>query len=106
MNIELNSLNSHKPQSLDRRLMDNPELQARLHALLDVVDAAAGDCKTAHEAEARVIEEIRKIGVETLQSWSRRAEEQAQIQVRVEHPQAVRDAKKNFTGTPPSEKSR
>ena len=105
MNIESNSLNPRKTQSLDERLLDKPELHARLHALVDIVDEAAGDCKTAHQAEARVIEEIRKIGREALQSWSRRAEQQAQTQVLVEHPKAIRDAKKNSTGTPRSEKS-
>jgi ATP/maltotriose-dependent transcriptional regulator MalT len=105
MNIESNSLNSRGTQSLDERLIDKPALHARLHRLVDIVDDAAGDCKTANQAEARVIEEIRQIGVEALEGWSGRADEQAQAQVLIEHPKAIRDAKKNSTGTPLSEKS-
>jgi hypothetical protein len=105
MNIESNLLNSRKRQSLDERLRDKPELHARLHRLVDIVDEAGGDCQTANQAEARVIEEIRKIGLEALQSWSRRTEEQARGQVSVEHPKAIRDGKKNSAGTARSAKS-
>jgi hypothetical protein len=104
MNTELDLLNSLNKQSLDHRLRDKPQLQARFHALIDAVEAADDDCKTVAEAEARVTQEIRKIGLQVLESWSQRADQQAQAQVRVDHPKAVRDAKKNSTGTPPSEK--
>jgi hypothetical protein len=106
MNNPLNLLNSTSNESLDARLARQPELRQRLHALIDVIDAAENDCRTAAQAEARVLEEIRRLGLEALGAWSQRAEEQAQTQVPPEYPGAVRDGKKNSTGIPSSEKSR
>ena len=105
MNNSLNSVDRPSNKSLDERLANNPELQQRVHALIDVIDAAAGDCVSAAQAEARVVEEIRKMGVEALGAWSQRAEAQAQHQVRRENPGAVRDGKKNSIGIRSSERS-
>jgi hypothetical protein len=105
MNNALNSVNDASTRSLDERLAHNPELRARMHHLIDVIDAATGDCVTAAQAEARVIEEIRKMGAEALTAWSQRADAQAQHQTRTDHPSAVRDSKKNSTGIRSSERS-
>jgi len=105
MNNSLNSVDDASTRSLDERLANNPELGQRVHRLLDVIDAAAGDCATAAQAEARVVEEIRKMGLEALSAWSQRADAQAQQQVRAEHPSAVRDGKKNSIGIRSSERS-
>lgn len=104
INNQLDSLNSASQESLDARLSKHPKLRQRFHALVDVVDAAAGDCRTAARAEARVLEEIRQMGLEALSAWSERAQEQGQLQVQRDHPEAVRDGKKNSTGIPASEK--
>jgi hypothetical protein len=106
MNIPLDLLHSSSAQSLDARLVQQPELRQRLHLLIDVIDAAGGDCRRAAQAEARVLEEIRRLGLEALEAWSQRAEEHAQQQVSTDHPGAVRDGKKNFTGIQSSEKFR
>jgi hypothetical protein len=105
MNNILNSVDDLSTRSLDQRLEKSPELRERFHRLLDVIDAAAGDCVTAAQAEARVVEEIRKMGVEALTAWSERTDAQAQPQVRTKNPEAVRDSKKNSTGIRSSEKS-
>lgn len=105
MNNALNSVDDHSTRSLDQRLERNPELRERFHRLLDVIDAAAGDCVTAAQAEARVLEEIRKMGAEALTGWSERADAEAQQAVRTKHPEAVRDSKKNSTGVRSSEGS-
>ena len=105
MNNALNSVDDASTRSLDERLTDNPKLRERMHRLIDVIDASAGDCVTAAQAEARVVEEIRKIGAEALTAWSQSADAQAQQQVRAEHPRAVRDSKKNSTGIHSSERS-
>ena len=105
MNSTLNSVDDLATRSLDQRLEKNPELRQRFHHLLDVIDAAAGDCVTAAQAEARVVEQIRKMGVEALTAWSERSEAEAQQQVRTAHPAAVRDGKKNSIGIRSSERS-
>jgi hypothetical protein len=105
MNNALNSVDELSTRSLDERLATNPELRERMHRLIDVIDAAAGDCVTAAQAEARVVEEIRKMGAEVLTAWSERAEAEAQQGVRPKDPRAVRDSKKNSTGIRSSERS-
>src|SRR3954468_15805665 len=105
MDNVLNSVKDASTRSLDERLANNPELRERVHRLVDVIDAAAGDCVTAAQAEARVVEEIRKMGMEALTAWSQRADAQAQPQVRIDHANAVRDSKKNSTGIRSSERS-
>ena len=105
MNDVLNSVDDLPTRSLDQRLEKNPELRERVHRLLDVIDAAAGDCVTAAQAEARVVEEIRKMGAEALTAWSERADAEAQQTARTTHAEAVRDSKKNSTGIQSSERS-
>ena len=64
-----------------------------------VVENAAGDVVKADEAEQRVIEELRQLGQQALQSWAERK------QVCVERaadadPQLARKEKKLSTGEP------
>jgi hypothetical protein len=83
----------------------HPELKRRVRALADIAEDADGDLVRADEAERRVIEEVRRIGQETLHSWAqgrivRGEDEQLQAE-------GVRRAgKKNSAGTPRSEPSR
>ncbi|MGB5834966.1 MAG: hypothetical protein WBG92_23690 [Thiohalocapsa sp.] len=48
----------------------HPELKQRVRALADIAEDADGDLVRADEAERRVIEEVRRIGQETLRSWA------------------------------------
>lgn len=83
----------------------HPGLKRRVRALADIAEDADGDLVRADEAERRVIDEVRRIGQETLHSWAeeriaRGEEEQLQAA-------GVRRAgKKNSAGTPRSEPSR
>jgi hypothetical protein len=52
------------------KLKKHPKLFARVEELLGVVENTDGDIKKASEAELRVIEEIRQMGHEALQSWA------------------------------------
>ena len=61
----------------------HPELKQRVRALADIAEDSDGDLVRADEAERRVIEEVRRIGQETLQSWAEgriARGEQAQLQ--------------------------
>jgi hypothetical protein len=86
---------------LIQKLNAHPLLKHRIVSLLAVVQDSSGDLKLADEAEQRVIEEIRQMGQEALQSWANtqvHATEQSQRQ----RGQSHREGKKNSTGTPPS----
>ena len=64
-----------KRPSLEERLKEYPELQAKIEAMLAIIENAGGDVAKAAEAERRIIEELRQMGNEVLQSWARRQQE-------------------------------
>ena len=96
---DLHRLEIIRPETLVERLQKHPHLQARIGALLDVVENATGDAVKADEAEQRVAEELRQMGHDALQAWANRK------QVRVEaeadtRADLSRKEKKASTGTP------
>lgn len=87
------------------RLRQQPAIRGRLVALLDVAEDSEGDLRRADDAELRLTQEIRRLGQEMMQAWA-----DNQVQAREQELRrgggAHREGKKNFTGTPPSAKSR
>ncbi len=94
-----------KAREVAERLKKHPNLLARMEALLGVVENAGDDIKKAAEAELRVIEEIRQMGHDALQSWAQgRAEKVSEA---ASERVGVRSAgKKNCTGTAHSASSK
>lgn len=97
MNDELHSnKDSHlRPDRLEKRLSDRPELLARFHEIVDMLDQSAVDGSDADQAEGRVIEQVRQLGQEVLRQWAEEANAHTQAQVPRQHPQASRHGKKN-----------
>ena len=60
------------------RLQRHPELQAKVEALLDIVDNAAGDALKADEAEQLVFEELRLMGQQAIQAWAERKQQRVE----------------------------
>ena len=59
-------------EALMQALKRYPQLKQRIGHLLAVVEDAEGDLARADAAERRVIEEIRRLGQESLQAWAER----------------------------------
>ena len=91
---DLSRGDSKRTRTLEERLAHRPELQARLHHLLDTLDQSVADGSDAHAAEERVIQELRQLGQEFLGRWAHEAQAQAQAQVRAQHPHASQHGKK------------
>ena len=70
-------MHSNKDQLFITRLNHHPHLRERMETLLNVVENVAGDCTKADVAEQAVIEELRHMGNEALQSWAEGAEQPA-----------------------------
>lgn len=87
-------------EELMRVLNANPQIKNRIASMLAVVQDAAGDLKEADAAEMRLIEEIRLMGQEAMQSWANRQVELTEQAVR-RGGQVQREGKKNCAGTPP-----
>jgi transcriptional regulator GlxA family with amidase domain len=60
------------------RLQRHPELQAKVDALLDIVDNASGDALKADEAEQLVFEELRRMGQQAIQAWAERKQQRVE----------------------------
>lgn len=82
-------------RNLDERLAKRPAMLERLHHIVDRLEESVGDGCDAHLAEDRVIEEIRKLGQETLNQWAHEANEHTHAQVPTTHPEATKNGKKN-----------
>jgi len=84
MNSELPSKSPEQAQSLDQRYADKPHLRERLLEIADMIDELVSQGCTAHEAEARAIEEIRKLGNGILTEWAEKSEAAAVAKARAQ----------------------
>lgn len=79
---------------LIEQLREHPELMERVHHILEIAANAAGAVKRADEIEALLIEEMRRLGNVTMQSWASRAERRLGEQLKQEDSSAVVRKKK------------
>ncbi len=83
--------------SLVDRLSAHPELELRVSALLDIVEAESGILDTADDAEEAVITSLRGMGNELLTDWGTGKESQKFSETCLNHPEA-KARKKTLTG--------
>ena len=93
MNTELPN-SSQNQQSLDQRFANRPRLRQRLLSIADMIDQAVAEGCTAHEAEARAIEQIRKLGNELLTDWAEKSEREARLKAHEKNPNLIDYGKK------------
>jgi hypothetical protein len=86
MRDELTSNQTGKEDNLDQRFAQRPLLRRRLLAIADMIDCAVVEGCTAHEAEARAIKQIRKLGNEVLTDWAEKSEQAARDQAQQADP--------------------
>ena len=87
-------------EEIVRRLSRHPQIRSRVAELLAVVEDSNGDLRLADDAEDRLIEEMRRLGQEAMQSWAQGQVQRTEQEVR-HSGRAHREGKKNSTGTPP-----
>lgn len=95
MNTELPSQDSKRERSLDECFADKPHVRNRLLEISDMIDSLVAQGCTAHEAEARAIEEIRKLGNGILTEWAEKSQKTAVEKARTEDPRVQSYRKKN-----------
>lgn len=93
MNAELPNSNPNE-QSLDQRLAHRPRLRQRFLDITNMIDQAVAEGCTAHEAETRAIEQIRKLGQEVLTDWAEKSEPQARQRAQAQNSKLIRYGKK------------
>ena len=85
-NEPLEQNQNQSEQSLDQRFANRPHLRRRLLSIADMIDQAVAQGCTAHEAEARAIEQIRKLGNEILTDWAEKSEHDAMVKAQQKDP--------------------
>jgi hypothetical protein len=91
-------------EALLTRLNGHPELRSRVESMLLVVDDEMGNLKEADAAELQLIEEMRRMGQESLQAWaSGQVIKTSEIVAQAGRTWSA--GKKNSSGTAPLEKS-
>jgi hypothetical protein len=93
--LPLKSPGNKNRRRLEERLSHRPELLERLHTIVDTLEQSVVDRCDAHDAEDRVVEEIRKLGQTVLGQWAIEANTRLQAEVPTQHPQASKNGKKN-----------
>jgi hypothetical protein len=82
---------SPKEKKLLEKLRRHPHLLEQIEAILALAESSEG---SADEVESLLIEEIRRLGKTTMESWASHAEELAAQQFKADHADA-RHGKKN-----------
>jgi len=95
MNNELLTKSAQQPRSLDECFADKPHVRERLLEISDLIDTLVAQGCTAHEAEARAIEQIRKLGNGVLTEWAEKSEPAARAKARSKDPELQPYRKKN-----------
>ena len=80
----LMSTNKERAKELTRRLESHPEMLERFESILNL--AESDEIGSFDEVEERLVEEVRRLGGETLESWLERREEQVGETLRQEKP--------------------
>ena len=68
------TLNEAELQLIEQ-LRKHPELFERVRSILEITASAEGNVKKADEIEALLIEEMRRLGQATMQTWAGKAEQ-------------------------------
>jgi hypothetical protein len=95
MNSELPCELPEPTRSLDKCFADKPHLRQRLLEISDMIDALVAQGCTAHEAEAKAIEQVRKLGNGILTEWAEKSESAAVAQARAHELKLQPYRKKN-----------
>ena len=73
---------------LMEQLRKYPELFERVRSILEITASAEGPLKKADEIEALLIEEMRRLGHTTMESWAGRAEQTLADELKEKDPSA------------------
>lgn len=79
---------------LIEQLREHPELMDRFRTILEITGNTADPIQRADEIEALLIEEMRRLGNATMESWASRAERTLAEQLQQKEPSATVRKKK------------
>ena len=88
MKDQRNELSAAELKLIDR-LREHPELMERFQHILEMSVSADGTVKTADEMESLLIEELRRLGSVSMESWASGVERMLAEQLKQKDPSAT-----------------
>lgn len=86
--------------SLVKDLAEHPKMFEQIKKMLAMIKNSDEKIMSAHEVEQRVIDDIRTLGKETIQSWANEQNKKAGTNYRNKVKEVRLNGKKNSIGTP------
>ena len=79
---------TEREKQLLARLRRRPDLWARFEAILALTEVEGGAWRTADQVEELLVEEVRRLGSETMHQWAAQAEKRTADEFAAAHPRA------------------
>lgn len=79
---------------LIRRLRQQPKVMARVERILEIANSSEGPLKTADEIEELLLDEMRRLGNDTMTEWATQAEERVGQELQKQDPTVLKRKKK------------
>jgi hypothetical protein len=80
--------------NLIRRLRKQPKVMARVERILEIANSSEGPLKTADEIEELLLDEMRRLGNDTLTEWAAEAEKRVGQELQKQDPTVLKRKKK------------
>jgi hypothetical protein len=85
---------SQSELNLIRRLRQQPKVLERVQRILDIANSSEGPLKTADEVEELLLEEMRRLGNDTMTEWATQAETRVGQELQQQDPTVLKRKKK------------
>jgi hypothetical protein len=80
--------------NLIQRLRQQPRMMERVQRILEIAKSTEGPLKTADEIEELLLEEMRRLGNETMTEWATHAEKRVGDELKEQDPTVLKRKKK------------
>jgi len=81
--------------NLIKRLRQQPKMMERVQRILEIANSTEGPLKTADEIEELLVEEMRRLGNETMTEWATEAEKRVGQELKQQDPTVLKRKKKS-----------
>ena len=85
---------SQSELNLIRRLRRQPRMLERVQRILEIANSSEGPLKTADEIEELLLEEMRRLGNDTMTEWATQAEKRVGEELQKQDPTVLKRKKK------------
>ena len=85
---------SQSERNLIQRLRKQPKMLERVQRILEISNSSEGPLKTADEIEELLLEEMRRLGNDTMKEWATQAEKRVGQELQEQDPTVLKRKKK------------